>query len=68
MTLFYANRDEESVIFSRELAALIERHPGRLRVRHWLESVEGRPDERALREFAGDHRDANAFVCGPAPS
>ncbi|WP_329231949.1 ferredoxin--NADP reductase [Streptomyces canus] len=67
VTLFYANRDEESVIFSRELAALIERHPGRLRVRHWLESVEGRPDERALREFAGDHRDANAFVCGPAP-
>jgi hypothetical protein len=42
-TLIYANRDERSVIFRRELKALAGAHPARLMVIHWLDSVQGVP-------------------------
>ena len=40
--LIYANRDERSVIFGKELAELGRTHPDRLQVIHWLDSVQGR--------------------------
>ncbi|SDH53243.1 3-ketosteroid 9alpha-monooxygenase subunit B [Lentzea fradiae] len=61
--LFYANRDESSVIFARELDALTREHPERLTVVHWLESVQGLP--HGLRAFVRPCDEA--FVCGPAP-
>ncbi|TAL20000.1 MAG: 3-ketosteroid-9-alpha-hydroxylase, partial [Frankiales bacterium] len=36
VTLLYANRDEASVIFAAELRELVEQHPERLVVLHWL--------------------------------
>ena len=41
--LFYANRDESSVIFAKELTQLAGEYADRLVVVHWLESVQGLP-------------------------
>ncbi len=65
--LFYANRDERSVIFRDELQALARAYPQRLTVTHWLESVQGRPTPEQLASICGQHLDAHAFVCGPGP-
>jgi len=67
IVIFYANRDENSVIFARELSELAAAHPDRLQVVHWLESVQGLPTQEQLRAFAADRLDHDAFCCGPAP-
>ena len=67
ITLLYANRDEQSVIFKNELKALAEAHPARLTVIHWLDSVQGVPSVAQLAELARHHRAAQAFICGPGP-
>ncbi|WP_326569803.1 ferredoxin--NADP reductase [Amycolatopsis rhabdoformis] len=66
-TLVYANRDEASVIFARELAELAGRYPARLTVVHWLESLQGLPSVAALQTLAAPYRGHEAFLCGPAP-
>ncbi|MDQ4111974.1 MAG: ferredoxin--NADP reductase [Actinomycetota bacterium] len=67
IVVFYANRDERSVIFAEEWARLSAEHPDRLQVVHWLESVQGLPTGEQLKAFAADRRTYDAFVCGPAP-
>ncbi|MCX4724061.1 FAD-binding oxidoreductase [Streptomyces sp. NPDC090052] len=67
LTLIYANRDERSVIFGKQLAGLAAAHPDRFTVRHWLESRHGLPDAAGLRAPAAPFRDRDAFVCGPEP-
>lgn len=67
IVLFYANRDERSVIFAGELSRLAAAHPDRLQVVHWLETVQGLPSAAVLRAFSARFRDHTAFVCGPAP-
>ena len=67
IVVFYANRDEKSVIFASELSRLAAEHPDRLQVVHWLESVQGLPTGEQLKAFAADHLTYDAFVCGPAP-
>ncbi|MGZ4446033.1 MAG: 2Fe-2S iron-sulfur cluster-binding protein [Nocardioides sp.] len=67
IVLFYANRDERSVIFADDLARLAAEHPDRLQVVHWLESVQGLPTLEQLLAFARPHAAYDAFVCGPAP-
>jgi 3-ketosteroid 9alpha-monooxygenase subunit B len=67
LVLVYANRDERSVIFAGELAKLAARHPARLVVHHWLESVQGLPTSAALTELARPYTGYEAFVCGPGP-
>jgi len=67
IVLFYANRDEKSVIFARELTALAAAHPDRLQVVHWLESVQGLPSQEQMGAFASAYLSYDAFVCGPAP-
>ena len=66
VVLLYANRDEASVIFAAELAALAAAHPDRLLVVHWLESVQGLPRREQVRAFAAPYLAWDAFVCGPA--
>jgi 3-ketosteroid 9alpha-monooxygenase subunit B len=65
VTLVYANRDERSVIFARELVRLTAAHPDRLVVVHWLESVQGLPTVPQLAALARPCEEA--FVCGPGP-
>ena len=67
IVLFYANRDERSVIFAEELTRLAAEHPARLLVVHWLESVQGLPSQDQLQAFAAGYSSYDAFVCGPAP-
>ena len=47
IVVFYANRDEQSVIFAEEFTRLAAEHPERLQVMHWLESVQGIPSPGA---------------------
>ena len=67
IVLCYANRDERSVIFRDALAALVEAHPDRLTVIHWLETVQGLPSPPALSALLRPYADREAFVCGPTP-
>lgn len=67
IVLFYANRDESSVIFARALAELSAEYPDRLQVVHWLESVQGLPSQEQVRAFAATHSDWTSFSCGPSP-
>jgi 3-ketosteroid 9alpha-monooxygenase subunit B len=67
VVLVYANRDDRSVIFATELAALVARHPSRLTVIHWLESVQGLPSTETLAALAAPYARYEAFICGPAP-
>ncbi len=67
VVLFYANRDEGSVIFARELSELAAEHADRFLVVHWLESVQGLPTQEQLQSFAAYFPGHTAFVCGPAP-
>ncbi|MFB4303868.1 2Fe-2S iron-sulfur cluster-binding protein [Actinomadura sp. NTSP31] len=66
--LFYANRDESSVIFAAELRDLMARAPHRLQVIHLLESLHGLPAAASLAQLAAPFADRDkAFVCGPGP-
>ncbi|MDO3646274.1 ferredoxin--NADP reductase [Nocardia mangyaensis] len=67
ITVAYANRDAESIIFTRELDLLAHCHRGRLTVTHWLESESGRPTEAALRTWLTAAPESHAYLCGPAP-
>jgi len=65
--LVYANRDQDSVIFRDTLRQLSARHPQRLQVIHWLDSVQGYPSTEQLAGFADGFEHAQAFICGPGP-
>ena len=67
VTLLYANRDENSVIFAATLRELTERHPDRFAALHWLESVQGVPSAAKLGRWAAPYADREAFICGPGP-
>ncbi|NYJ01241.1 3-ketosteroid 9alpha-monooxygenase subunit B [Nocardioides thalensis] len=67
VVVFYANRDERSVIFAKELTRLAAAYPDRLQVIHWLESVQGLPTPEQIKAFASQYLSYDAFVCGPAP-
>jgi 3-ketosteroid 9alpha-monooxygenase subunit B len=67
VVLFYANRDESSIIFRDELVALTTEHPDRFTVVHWLESVQGLPTGEGIKLFASYFASYTSFCCGPAP-
>lgn len=67
VVLFYANRDEQSVIFAAELRDLVAEHPDRFTVVHWLESVQGLPNGESIKLFASYFANYTSFCCGPAP-
>lgn len=67
VTLLYANRDENSVIFRDRLDQLARAHPQRFSAVHWLESVQGLPSSDALHELVRPWSFDRAFVCGPRP-
>ncbi|MFF0489751.1 2Fe-2S iron-sulfur cluster-binding protein [Nocardia sp. NPDC004068] len=65
IVLVYANRDAESVIFAAELRELGDKHPQRLTVVHWLETLQGLPSVDGLAALAGPYTGYRAFLCGP---
>ncbi len=62
-----ANRDAGSVIFGPALAGLAGRYPDRFEVRHHLDVERGFITGCLVRDFAGRERDADFYLCGPAP-
>ena len=78
-TLFYGNRDANSIIFLEELAALKDRYLGRFELYHFLSDEEGDVDlfngmlDRETCDEAVEHlvddpqRIAAWFICGPGP-
>lgn len=67
VTLFYANRDEKSVIFGKALRELTALYPDRLSIVHWLESVQGLPNPTILATQLAPYTTRETFICGPAP-
>jgi 3-ketosteroid 9alpha-monooxygenase subunit B len=67
VALVYANRDEQSVIFARELRALVASAGGRLAVMHWLDSVQGTPVAAGLTALARPYAAREPYICGPDP-
>ena len=67
VALVYANRDERSVIFARELRALVASAGGRLAVVHWLDSVQGTPVAAGLAALARPYAGWEPYICGPDP-
>lgn len=77
VTLLYCSRSEEQIIFNRQLAALQEKHPGRLRVIHNLTQpgenwtgLNGRIDAGRIKEVLTSNVYPEAektkyFTCGP---
>jgi ring-1,2-phenylacetyl-CoA epoxidase subunit PaaE len=78
-TLFYGNRDANSIIFLEALAALKDRYLGRFELYHFLSEEEGDVDlfngmlDRETCDEAIEHlvEDVSAidawFICGPGP-
>jgi ring-1,2-phenylacetyl-CoA epoxidase subunit PaaE len=78
-TLLYGNRDSSSVIFLEALAALKDKHLGRLDIYHFLDQEEqdielfnGMLDrarvEEAITHLVPDAADVDGwFICGPGP-
>jgi 3-ketosteroid 9alpha-monooxygenase subunit B len=67
VTLIYANRDENSVIFAKTVSELAAKYPDRFTAIHWLESVQGMPSAPALAELAAPYTARESFICGPGP-
>ena len=67
IVVFYANRDENSVIFAQELRDLAIRYPGAFTVLHWLETVQGRPVAGQLTALFSPYAEHHAYMCGPQP-
>ncbi|MBJ8344696.1 ferredoxin--NADP reductase [Antrihabitans sp. YC2-6] len=66
VAVLYANRDRESVIFAAEFDELVRAYPGRLTVRHWLETERGLPTEAGVAELVGQWAFDDVYLCGPA--
>jgi ring-1,2-phenylacetyl-CoA epoxidase subunit PaaE len=78
-TLLYGNRDSNSVIFLEALAALKDKHLGRLEIYHFLDAEEqdielfnGMLDrarcEEAIEHLVPDAAEVDGwFICGPGP-
>ena len=67
IVLIYANRDERSVIFARELQALARANPDRLMIYHWLNSVQDMPTLAEVAALARPFTGFEVFICGPEP-
>jgi ring-1,2-phenylacetyl-CoA epoxidase subunit PaaE len=77
ITMFYANRDEASIIFADQLDAIAASYGGRFELHHMLEDNDGarrsssigrldpETTARMLAEFVPDAMSAEYFICGP---
>ena len=78
-TLFYGNRDSSSIIFLEALAALKDKHLGRLEIYHFLDAEDQDIElfngmlsrerlEEAVPALVPDAADVDGwFICGPGP-
>jgi 3-ketosteroid 9alpha-monooxygenase subunit B len=67
LKLVYANRNDQSIIFKNELAALLSAHAERLEIVHRLDDVHGFVDAALVVQEIGPKTDADFYICGPGP-
>jgi ferredoxin-NADP reductase len=67
ITLVYANRSADAVIFTDELDRLAKGSDGRLTVHHHLDSERGFLDAAGCATLVDGRVDADFYVCGPGP-
>ena len=67
ITLVYANRGPDAVIFGDELDRLQKGSDGQLAVHHHLDTERGFLDPAGCAGFATDREHADFYVCGPGP-
>jgi 3-ketosteroid 9alpha-monooxygenase subunit B len=67
VALVYANRDDQSVIFTSELRKIAAAAGGRLAVMHWLDSLQGTPTAAGIAALAEPYATWQPYVCGPDP-
>jgi 3-ketosteroid 9alpha-monooxygenase subunit B len=67
VSLLYANRDEDAVIFRSELDALKDRHDTRFSLQHHLDVDRGFIGPDAIRGFTDGAEDPDFYLCGPGP-
>jgi 3-ketosteroid 9alpha-monooxygenase subunit B len=65
MLLVYANRDARSIIFEKELKALCDVHPERLRVVHRLDDVDGFVNAAEVAARLEGDLEREHYLCGP---
>ena len=66
--LFYANRDQRSIIFKSELAALSAKYPQRIELTHHLDDQKGFVTGEDVRALAARGEARGVFyICGPGP-
>lgn len=67
ITLVYANRSADAVIFADELERLRAESPNRMTVHHHLDAERGFLDAEACAALAGDRVHGDFYICGPGP-
>jgi ferredoxin-NADP reductase len=63
--MIYANRDEASVIFGRDLEALEAQYPERLQIRYSLDVEDGFVEPKLVTDLLGASLRSEFYVCGP---
>ncbi len=67
VTMLYANRDRESIIYRTQLERLVSSHPDRVRLVHHLDAERGKLSRADVRALVHDLDVAELYVCGPEP-
>lgn len=68
VTLFYANRNRDAVIFADALDRLAGDHSGRLSITHHYDDDSGVVTPASLTSFVDSQSpDTDYYICGPAP-
>ena len=67
ISLFYANSNENQIIFEQELEQLNKEYPKRFNYLHHLSNNNGRVNETALKRFVDSKIQQDFFICGPGP-
>jgi 3-ketosteroid 9alpha-monooxygenase subunit B len=65
--LVYANRDDQSIIFKDELAALRSANLDQFEIVHRLDDLHGFVDEARVVQEVGPLNNADFYICGPGP-
>ena len=65
ISLFYANSNDNQIIFEQEFAQLSQEYPHRFNCLHHLSSKDGRVNVTALKDFIGNKIEQDFFICGP---
>ncbi|MDG1688183.1 MAG: ferredoxin--NADP reductase [Gammaproteobacteria bacterium] len=67
VTLFYANSNDQQIIFKQALTELSDQYPERFSCHHHLSSENGRVNETIINHFIDEQLDQDFFICGPGP-